>query len=480
MHGNRSGTLSPLQSFSSELGTSFQYVFEASHVIKDDQIIKRWSQTGTLKRLSDVKKVFVEPRGNLKNEVETLIAEFDAACLVSTGAILLCVHRGKMSEGIDFADHRARGVVCIGMPFPNIKDLQVQQKRDYNSSHTSRGLLSGSDWYEVQAFRALNQALGRCIRHRNDWGAIILVDERFSRPKNIASLSKWIRSKAQLWPSLRNAEMQLKEFFDHRISVERQQKESEAIAKEEQRKKAEEIRNQRTKEVFERLERQRAELEQRERAKMTTHKPVSASSVPDIVPVHNIRTTSTAVCPDAQAGSSIAPLSSPKSDEPSHGMQSPQAKPPSVTGKVTTKKPLDLSKFVFSPSKAPNESLSRHIDEANGDSEAQAYPVVMALAEDAPAAAAKSLQQATTLGCAECGTAIVSTNAVHPMTDAAPSIAVELGGSKFIQVSCSEPSLSITQCFVSSGPVTLNAFWSEKDNAAFALGSCHSCGNVVG
>lgn len=42
--------------------------------------------------------------------------------------------------------------------------------------------------------RALNQALGRCIRHRQDWGAILLVDDRYIKtPRYINSLSKWIR-----------------------------------------------------------------------------------------------------------------------------------------------------------------------------------------------------------------------------------------------------------------------------------------------
>lgn len=27
-------------------------------------------------------------------------------------------------------------------------------------------LLKGDEWYEIQAYRAVNQALGRCIRHR--------------------------------------------------------------------------------------------------------------------------------------------------------------------------------------------------------------------------------------------------------------------------------------------------------------------------
>ena len=36
-----------------------------------------------------------------------------------------------------------------------------------------------------QAARAVNQAVGRVIRHRNDFGAILLADERFaSWPKS--------------------------------------------------------------------------------------------------------------------------------------------------------------------------------------------------------------------------------------------------------------------------------------------------------
>jgi regulator of telomere elongation helicase 1 len=39
--------------------------------------------------------------------------------------------------------------------------------------------LSGEQWYVQQASRAVNQAMGRVIRHRHDYGAIILCDERF-------------------------------------------------------------------------------------------------------------------------------------------------------------------------------------------------------------------------------------------------------------------------------------------------------------
>lgn len=39
--------------------------------------------------------------------------------------------------------------------------------------------LTGEEWYDQQASRAVNQAVGRVIRHRHDYGAIIFCDERF-------------------------------------------------------------------------------------------------------------------------------------------------------------------------------------------------------------------------------------------------------------------------------------------------------------
>jgi len=38
--------------------------------------------------------------------------------------------------------------------------------------------LGGEEWYRQQASRAVNQAVGRVIRHLRDFGAILLCDER--------------------------------------------------------------------------------------------------------------------------------------------------------------------------------------------------------------------------------------------------------------------------------------------------------------
>ena len=40
--------------------------------------------------------------------------------------------------------------------------------------------LDGSGWYNQGASRAVNQAVGRIIRHKSDWGAIFLLDDRYT------------------------------------------------------------------------------------------------------------------------------------------------------------------------------------------------------------------------------------------------------------------------------------------------------------
>jgi Fanconi anemia group J protein len=39
-------------------------------------------------------------------------------------------------------------------------------------------LKAGDIWYNQQAFRAINQCVGRVIRHRRDYGAVLFFDQR--------------------------------------------------------------------------------------------------------------------------------------------------------------------------------------------------------------------------------------------------------------------------------------------------------------
>ena len=99
------------------------------------------------------------------------------------------------------------------MPYPNVKDKRVELKRLYNNEGVSRGLLSGDQWYSQQAFRALNQAVGRCLRHRNDHGAILLADERYLRDDMTRHLPKWLRPAMRKCAGFEDSRRGLRSFF---------------------------------------------------------------------------------------------------------------------------------------------------------------------------------------------------------------------------------------------------------------------------
>jgi chromosome transmission fidelity protein 1 len=45
---------------------------------------------------------------------------------------------------------------------------------------------------EDTALRAVNQAIGRAVRHQNDWACIILIDERWEGRRVRGKLAGWI------------------------------------------------------------------------------------------------------------------------------------------------------------------------------------------------------------------------------------------------------------------------------------------------
>eukprot|EP00854_Cymbomonas_tetramitiformis_P002667 gene2667-3437_t len=121
-------------------------VFLPSYSILD-RLQDRWKSTGTWSRILESKsRLVAEPKGSGK-EFDKVLKEYYAAVESGDGAVLLAVCRGKVSEGVDFANNNARGVIIVGIPFPNVKDSKVNQKKQYNYSHQGeRGLLSGDDW----------------------------------------------------------------------------------------------------------------------------------------------------------------------------------------------------------------------------------------------------------------------------------------------------------------------------------------------
>jgi chromosome transmission fidelity protein 1 len=67
-------------------------------------------------------------------------------------------------------------VVLIGLPYPNRSDPILREKLHYLEMKNGKG--AGQQYYETLCMRAVNQAIGRAIRHKNDYAAIVLIDTR--------------------------------------------------------------------------------------------------------------------------------------------------------------------------------------------------------------------------------------------------------------------------------------------------------------
>lgn len=189
----------------------------------------RWGRNGALDKIERVKYVMKEPNVSAKlNETMEDYRKKIADCAANSdrssgginGAILFAVFRGKVAEGIDFSDNEARCVITIGIPYAVKRDPQVELKMAYNDLHSrEKKLMRGHEWYKVQAYRALNQALGRCIRHRDDWGVILLIDERLVLPDAQNYLPNWVKLLCQQNTSQYNLRAELKSFVNKRLNV---------------------------------------------------------------------------------------------------------------------------------------------------------------------------------------------------------------------------------------------------------------------
>lgn len=171
----------------------------------------------------------MEPKdkNDFNKAMDTFYAKIQDPALV--GAIFFAVCRGKASEGIDFSGNRARAVIITGIPYPAFKDPKVMLKRQFLDDQyremqlkgeTGLSLLSGDAWYKQQAARAVNQAIGRVIRHRHDWGAILLCDDRFLAQSAKNQLPVWVRPYLKPYASFGEGQGHLTRFFRNRIQLE--------------------------------------------------------------------------------------------------------------------------------------------------------------------------------------------------------------------------------------------------------------------
>ena len=178
-----------------------------------DKTYDLWEKEGIINKMERIKAVYKEPKSSSKFKTVRRNFEDDA---VRRGAILIGVCRGKISEGLDFSDRAARWVIVIGMPYAQWKDPRIQLKMEYLDTKSKRGAIpfTGRDWYNQEASRAVNQAIGRVIRHRYDYGLILLIDERYAYKSAKLERSKWIRDRQTNYDNFDTLISDVENFFN--------------------------------------------------------------------------------------------------------------------------------------------------------------------------------------------------------------------------------------------------------------------------
>lgn len=150
-----------------------------------ESIISMWQGMGILDEVWKYKLILVETPD--AQETSLALETYRTACCNGRGAVLLCVARGKVSEGIDFDHQYGRTVLCIGVPFQYTESRILKARLEF-LRETYR--IRENDFLSFDAMRHAAQCLGRVLRGKDDYGLMVLADRRFQRKR--AQLPRWI------------------------------------------------------------------------------------------------------------------------------------------------------------------------------------------------------------------------------------------------------------------------------------------------
>ncbi|XP_050454703.1 ATP-dependent DNA helicase DDX11 isoform X2 [Cataglyphis hispanica] len=157
----------------------------------EDIVFKHLDKSGIVSKISIKKHIYREPK--LASQVNVILDQYahsiknpQSPC---NGSLLFSVVGGKLSEGLNFSDDLGRCIIVVGLPYPNIKSPELQEKMKYLNEHVKPD--AGSSFYENSCMKAVNQCIGRSVRHINDYSTVILLDKRYCH--KIKVLPQWIQ-----------------------------------------------------------------------------------------------------------------------------------------------------------------------------------------------------------------------------------------------------------------------------------------------
>lgn len=152
-----------------------------------ERIISFWQGGGILDQVWKYKLILVETPDS--QETSLALETYRTACNNGRGAVLLCVARGKVSEGIDFDHHYGRTVICIGVPYQYTESRILKARLEF-LRETYR--IKENEFLAFDAMRHAAQCLGRVLRGKDDYGIMVLADKRFTNRRQ--QLPKWIQT----------------------------------------------------------------------------------------------------------------------------------------------------------------------------------------------------------------------------------------------------------------------------------------------
>ncbi|XP_033335126.2 ATP-dependent DNA helicase DDX11 [Megalopta genalis] len=157
----------------------------------EELLYKHLEKSGIVAKISLKKCIFREPKSTSQvNEILDQYAQrIKTPQSPQNGSLLFSVVGGKLSEGLNFSDDLGRCVILVGMPYPNIKSIELQEKMKYLNENVNSD--AGQSFYENACMKAVNQCIGRAIRHINDYSTVVLFDKRYS--KKTKALPHWIQ-----------------------------------------------------------------------------------------------------------------------------------------------------------------------------------------------------------------------------------------------------------------------------------------------
>ena len=142
-------------------------------------VVEYWRNEGWFAKISAAKKIYIEERKLTGDQFDARLVSYRKMAETNRGAILLAVMRGRAAEGADFKNEAARVCVVVGMPYPPYFEAATRLKREHDTAIL--GDKAGEKWYAAEAYRNVAQAAGRLVRHKDDFGVLVLLDKALTR-----------------------------------------------------------------------------------------------------------------------------------------------------------------------------------------------------------------------------------------------------------------------------------------------------------